>query len=129
MSRIKDAIAWLAMCFLLSFVFAITWVIVMTLTLPPTDGAHGESPFSDPLVFPIMSMFASMAAIVVFPITYSVLRDQVMVPATLILAAVVLVEIVVVTPFHASAGFVLSFAASGIALAVANRLSPRRTEE
>lgn len=123
MPRIGDAILWLAICFLLAFTFAITWVIIMTLTLPPTDGAYGQAPFEDPLVFPIMSIYASIAAIVVFPITYSVLRDRPFLPATLILAAVVLVEIVVITPFHAPTGFLLSFLAYGIGLAVARWLS------
>ena len=60
--RRHDPITMLILAFVLAFAFAITWVITMTLSLPRTDLAYGQMPFEDPLVLPIMSIFASKVA-------------------------------------------------------------------
>ncbi len=114
----------LFMSFVLAFTFATTWVIVMTLTLPPTDGAHGQMPFADPLVFPVMSIFACIAAIITFPFLYFMLRDRRFPAAIVILVMIVLIEIVCVTPFDPIGGFLGSFVAYFVGLVVAHRLSP-----
>lgn len=118
----------LFMAFGLSFAFAVLWVVVMTLTLPPSDGAHGTTPFSDPLVFPVMSIFASIAAIITFPFLYFTLRDREFPRAICILAGVVVIEIVIVTPLHAPYGFLGSFAAYFVGLYLARRHSPALVE-
>jgi hypothetical protein len=120
------SIVWLAICFLLSFLFAITWVVVSTYTLPKTDLAYGQSPFEDELVFPIMSMIASAAAIIVFPFTYYALRDRTPLNASTVVAVIVLAEIVLVTPLNSAAGFVGSFLAFGIGLLAARQVSRPR---
>jgi hypothetical protein len=122
MSIAARLIVWLAICVLLAFVFAIVWVVVMTLSLPPTDKAYGQMPFADPLIFPIMSMFALGAAILVYPFTCYALLNRRPAPAALILAAIVLAEIIIVTPLSAGLGFLLSFIAYGIGLPVAHRV-------
>lgn len=38
-----------------AFVFAITWVVVMHLGLPETDGAYGQAPSQDPIEFIAMA--------------------------------------------------------------------------
>ncbi len=117
----------LAICFVLSFVFATMWVVVMTWTLPSTDGAYGMAPFGNPLVFPVMSIFASIVAIIVYPFTYVALRDRALPRALTILTAIVIAEILLVTPFNAFLGLLGSFVDYGIGLAKAHSLSPARS--
>ena len=106
----------LVLSFVLSFTFAVTWVTVMTKSLPRTDGAYGQAPFADPLVLPIMSMFAAIAALFTYPFLYSTLKESQLPKAILVLASIVIIEIVVVTPFNAAIGFVGSFVAYLIGL-------------
>lgn len=103
----------------LSFLFALTWVVMMTLTLSPTDMAYGQAPFEDPLVFPIMSMFAGVAACFTYPFLYFALRDRPFPKAPAILAGIVMAEILLVTPFYASLSFLGSFVAYFVGLVVA----------
>ena len=119
----------LAICFGLAFLFAITWVVVMTLTLPPTDGAHGQMPFDDPLVFPIMSILASIAAILIYPFTYFAFRDRSLLKALGILAAAVLIEIFIVTPLNAGLGFLGAFGAYATGLVVGRQASAPNKEQ
>ena len=51
----------------LSFASAILFVIVMTLTLPESDMAHGQMPFADPLVFAVMMLVAGVCGILGWP--------------------------------------------------------------
>lgn len=67
MNAFEKCVAYLGISLLSSFIFAIAWVVIMTLTLPETDGMHGQMPFQDSLVFPIMSMFAMMSAVAAWP--------------------------------------------------------------
>ena len=119
----------LLVCFVLSFFFAITWVIVMTQTLPSTDGAFGQAPFEEPLVFPIMSIFASIAAIAVYPFTYFSLRDRQLSKPLIILVGAVLAEILLITPLNAFAGFLGSFFAYAVALVAARRIFAKSRSE
>lgn len=114
----------LVVAFGLAFAFAILWVMVMTLTLPRSDAAYGAMPFSDPLVFAAMSIVASIAAIITFPFLYFTLRDRMFPHAFIILAGVVVIEIVVVTPLHAPYGFLGSFMAYVMGLYLARRFAP-----
>jgi hypothetical protein len=60
----KKALTYLGISMGLSFAFAVTYVVVMTLTLPKADLAHGQTPFQDPLEFPIMSIVAGISGLV-----------------------------------------------------------------
>ncbi len=119
----------LLICLVLAFLFAISWVIVMTLTLPSTDGAFGQAPFEDPLVFPIMSIITSISTLAVYPFTYLSLRDRRLSKTLLILVGIVLTEIVFITPFNALAGFLGSFVAYAVALVVARHMSAENCAE
>lgn len=105
----------------LAFAFATEFVVVMTLTLPTTDGAHGSVPFSDPLVLPVMSMFALPAGLLTSPMLVASLRARPLCPSLLWVAAVPLVAIVLVTPINAGLGFLLSFPAYAAGCALAHR--------
>jgi hypothetical protein len=126
--RRNPAIVMLFLSFVLAFTFATTWVVVMTLTLPPTDGAYGQAPFQDPLVFPVMSIFAGIAGAITFPFLYFALRDRQLAYSIPCLVIVVLIEIILVTPFDARRGFVGSFAAYFVGLVLARRWSPSFVE-
>src|SRR6185295_10073957 len=93
----------------LSFVFAVMYVIVMALTLPKADLAHGQAPFADPLVFPIMSIIALVSGLVAWPL-FAMLGRRTP-PATLakITGISTLVFIVVVTPFRPRIGWLGSY--------------------
>ena len=68
MTTIHKLGTYLGISLVSSFAFALAWVIVMTLTLPETDLAHGQMPFREPLVLPIMSMFATVSGIAAWPL-------------------------------------------------------------
>jgi hypothetical protein len=65
--KMNKALAYLGISMGLSFIFAVTYVVVFTLTLPETDEAHGSIPFEHPLVFPIMSMIAGISGLIGWP--------------------------------------------------------------
>ncbi len=117
-------LALVAVSFGLAFLFAIVFVVVFTSSLPSGDGAHGQMPFQDPLVLPIMSMFATVAGAIVCIPTCFALRRVRLLHATFILAATVLAEIVVVTPLAGFGGFLGSFPAYALGLILARRLAP-----
>ena len=121
--RRQHPLVLIGVSFALAFVFAVTWVVVMTLTLPETDGVHGQMPFHDPLVFPIMAMVAGVAGGVVCIPTYFALRSYRLWPAVAILAGTVLAEIVFVTPGSPGLGFLGSFGAYACGLVLARRFA------
>ncbi len=111
------------MSFAMAFIFAIAWVIVMTLTLPATDEMHGQMPFADPLVFPIMSIGASISAVLTFPFFYFSLRDRPLNTSVWIVVGTVLGEIVIVVPVNAAMGLLGSFLAFGIGIYLARKFT------
>jgi len=119
-----DPFTMLVLAFVLSFLFAILWVVVMTWTLPKTDLAYGQGPFEDPLVLPVMSIGASFAALITYPFFYVVLRDRQLPRALAILIATVIGAIVILTPINAGLGFLGTFGAYFVGLALARLLSP-----
>ena len=66
--------ALLVLSLLGAFVVAVVYVVVFTLTLPPSDGANGEAPFADSLVLPIMTVGATLAGILTFALAHRLLR-------------------------------------------------------
>jgi hypothetical protein len=119
-----DPLTMLVLAFVLAFLFAILWVVVMTWTLPKTDLAYGQGPFEDPLVLPIMSIGASFAALITYPFFYFVLRDRQLPRALAILVATVIGAIVILTPINAGLGFLGTFGAYFVGLAIARLCSP-----
>ena len=99
----QKVLAYFGISMILSFVFAITFVIVMTLTLPKTDLMYGQMPFQDPLVLPIMSMFAG------WPLFAILGRRSSPVPVAKTAGIATLVFIVVATPIDARVGWFASY--------------------
>ena len=89
----------------LSFVSAILFVIVMTLTLPESDMAHGQMPFNDPLVFPIMILAAGVCGILGWPFFALLGRRADPLVVARITGATVLGTILVGTPVDPAFGW------------------------
>ena len=94
---------WVLQVFLLSmagaFATAVVFVIVFTLSLPPSDGAYGHWPFSGPMVVPVMSMVAAMAGVLMFPLALLLLRRCDPGRAAAVTFGSVLVATLILTPF------------------------------
>lgn len=116
MKPTQKMLAYLVTSVASAFIFAITWVTVMTLTLPKTDLAHGQMPFQDPLVFPMMSIYAAILGLIVWPF-YAWLGWRVSPAKVAKRAALVTgVFIIIVTPFNAIIGWLGSYIALLITL-------------
>jgi hypothetical protein len=109
----------------MAFLFAVVFVVTMTLSLPPTDGAYGSAPFSHPLVFPVMSIVASIAGVLVTPFVYAALRNRRLSQTLPIVAGGTTAWIIAVTPFSVRWGFWGSFAALGMTLIISQRCTRR----
>lgn len=81
------------------------FVVVLHSNLPPGDLAHGQPPFAEPLVLPIMLAIAGLSAVGVVPVAYFALRTANLVKATIVAYGFVALEIVLVTPSHPRAGW------------------------
>ena len=112
----KKALKIFAGCMVGAFVTAIAFVVTMTLSLPKSDMAHGQMPFQDPLVFPIMSMGAGIAGIVVFPFAYLALRTKNIIHCAKIAFPLVLPATVILTICDIRYGLCGSFASAILAL-------------
>ncbi len=105
----QHALKYLAISMALAIASAFAFVIVLTLSLPKSDGASGQMPFADPLVFPIMIMGATVSGLVGWPLfavfgwhtSPAVVAKTTSVP--------VLGFIILATPFHAAAGWLGSY--------------------
>jgi hypothetical protein len=100
----KKTLTYLGISMGLSFAFAVTYVIVMTLTLPKTDLAHGQTPFQDPLVFPIMSIVAGISGLVAWPLFAVLGRYSPPLTVATITGLTTLLFIVVATPIQSGIG-------------------------
>jgi hypothetical protein len=117
----------LLMTLFCAFAFAVTYVLVFTWTLPQTDLAHGQKPFADPMVLPIMATLTIPSAILAFPFVYLAIRHRRLGWCLLIMLAVVLLEIVAVTPVLGIVGFLGAFPALAIALLLCYLCAPTLT--
>ncbi len=127
MNTFNKSMAYLGVSLLSSFVFAILWVILMTLTLPETDGMHGLMPFQDPLVFPIMSMFALMSAVAAWPFYTLFGWNLPPVRVGLVAGITTLLFILLATPINAGIGWLGSYIALLISL-IACRITLKQSE-
>jgi hypothetical protein len=100
----KKALTYLGISMGLSFAYAVTYVVVMTLTLPKADLAHGQTPFQDPLEFPIMSIVAGISGLVAWPLFAALGRYSPPVTVATITGLTTLLFIVVATPIQPSIG-------------------------
>ena len=88
-----------------SFVFAVTWLIVMNLTLPETDMAHGQVLFLDPFVLPVMSIIAGVSALAAWPFYAFLGWRHSPVKVGIASGAITLTFIFAATPFCAVVGW------------------------
>lgn len=101
----KKTLTYLGISMGLSFAFAVTFVVVMTLTLPKTDLAYGQTPFQDPLVLPIMSIVAGISGLVAWPLFAVLGRYSSPVTVAIITGLTTLLFIVVATPIQPRIGW------------------------
>ena len=64
----KRVFTYLAISMALAFLCATTYVVVLTLTLPKADEMHGQAPFQDQMVLPIMALGAVLSGLVGWPL-------------------------------------------------------------
>jgi hypothetical protein len=105
----KKTLTYLGVSVTLAFVFAIAYVIVMTVTLPKTDLAYGQRPFQDPLVFPIMALVAVVSGLLGWPLFAFLGRHSRPAEVAIITGVTTLLFILVATPFQSRVGFVGSY--------------------
>lgn len=110
MNKTQKIVAYGGVSLASSFAFAFGFVVAMTLTLPETDMAHGQMPFEDPLILPIMSMIAVASAVLAWPF-YTVFGWRLPPRRVGVVSGLVtLTFIVVATPIHPSLGWPGSYA-------------------
>ncbi len=105
----KKTFTYLGISFTLAFIFAIAYVIVMTLTLPKSDLAYGQRPFQDPLVFPIMAVIAASSGLVGWPLFAFLGRHSPPASVAKVTGITTLLFILVATPFQPRIGFAGSY--------------------
>ena len=126
MNAFEKCMGYLGISLLSSFVFAITWVVIMTLTLPETDGAHGQMPFQDSLVFPVMSFYAILSAFVAWPFYTAFGWNLPPVRVGLVAGLATLLFILLITPFNSGIGWLGSYIALLISL-IACRITMKQS--
>ena len=93
----------LGLCLGVAYVCATVFVLTLRFTLPPSDLAHNTSPLLivlDPFVLTVMIPIALIFGLASFPFAYYAIRDLRLRSATAFVSAVVLAEIVIVTPLR-----------------------------
>jgi hypothetical protein len=113
----------LILAFAFAFLFASTWVVVMTISLPVTDGAYGQMPFEDPLVFEIMSIFAIFAGVITSPVFYYALRNRRFPHALFVFSGIVIIAIIVTTFINPLLGLIGSFAAYAVGIVITRKVT------
>jgi hypothetical protein len=66
----------LGLSFAMAFAYAVVLVIVLNVTLPPTDGAYGSILILDPFVFTVMVPVGAIAGGLIYPFVLLVLRTR-----------------------------------------------------
>jgi hypothetical protein len=121
MAGLKRALLILALSIPASVVCAFVFVILVPLSLPPTDEAYGSSPrqmLSDPFVFGGAIVYGVVVGLISFPFVYITTRNRRLWKTAPFIFAVVLSEIILVTPLAGWGAFVGAFLALATALIV-----------
>jgi hypothetical protein len=109
--------------FAMAFLFAVVWTIPMFSTSPASAGVDAPFMLFNPSVFCVMSFFASISAVLIFPIFYFSIRYCDLPKSVFIIVAVVVSEILLVTPMNHLIGFIGSFIAFGAGILIARAKS------
>src|SRR5450759_2784364 len=95
-----------------AFITAFVFVVVIYLSLPPTDSAYHQglaNTFADPFVFTIASLVAVVSGLLVSPVLYFCLRRKSLSFALPIVFGSTLVAVFTLTPFSIIAGLLGAF--------------------
>ncbi len=103
---------------------AVLFVLILTWSLPPSDGAYGEPPFSDPLVFPIMAMAAGIVSLVVCPFSMLLLQYTRPLASVIVVPVAMWSALVLTIPMVGEYGFVGGFVAMIAAMLFCRRKFP-----
>jgi hypothetical protein len=118
-------VAFLVMSLIGAFVTAFTYIVVIQLTLPPTDGAYGQGIFTtlrDPFVRLIATHVALWSGVLASPVLYFCLRRRRLTVALPLVLVSVLVAVSVTTPFSQLLGLLSGFAALVVSCIVCARI-------
>lgn len=107
--EMNKALGFLGVSMGLSFLFAVTYVIVSTFTLPQSDLAHGQMPFEDPLVFPVMSIIAGISGLIGWPLFALLGRRSDPLTVAKIAGIPTFAFIIIATPFDPGLGWLGSY--------------------
>src|SRR5258708_23100736 len=121
----------LTICFAAAFGCAFVFAAMLQFSLPPTDAAYGKGSgiFSDPFVLGGLIIWASIAALISFPIAWYCLKRRKLLKCSVFVVGIVLAEIMIVTPFWGWRGFLGSFPALIAALLFCKFTKSRRFAE
>jgi hypothetical protein len=109
----------LSLALLGSHAIAIVYVCVLTWTLPPSDGAYGQSPFHDPIANQVMLYGATVSAAVVGPFALALLWKTDLRRSVPVVFAVALATIALVAPrAHFRQAWIASVLATVLAMAL-----------
>jgi hypothetical protein len=112
-----------------AFVTAFTFIAVIQLTLPPTDGAYGQGIFTtlhDPFVRAIAMPVALVSGLVATPLLFFCLRQRRLSVALPIVLGSVLAAVAMATPFSQLLGLLSGFAAFVVSCIVCARIQATR---
>lgn len=108
-----------------ALVTAFAFIVVIQLTLPPTDGAYGQgvvATLSDPFVRMIATPFVLVGGVLATPLLYFCLRDRRLAVALPIVFGSVLVAVIVTTPLSQLLGLFSGFAALVVSCIVCTQI-------
>jgi hypothetical protein len=115
------------LCIALSFVFVFVWLETVDYWTGGELGQlfdYGPIPIQDPMLLSVLTRWASVGAIVIFPFTFFALRKRRLVRPAIILLGCVLAEILLVTPRDAGFGLDGSLIAYAAGLILAIKIQP-----
>ena len=124
-TRTHSFAVFLLVGFVGAFVTAFTFIAVIQFTLPPTDGAYGQSVFTtlrDPFVRTIATPVALASGAVATPLLYFCLRHRRLTVALPIVFGSVLVAVIITTPLSQLLGLFSSFAALVVSCIVCTQM-------
>jgi len=108
-----------------ALVTAFTFIAVVQLTLPPTDGAYGQGIFAtlhDPFVRTIATLAVLVSGALATPLLYFCLRHRRLTVALPIVFGSVLLAVAVTTPLSQLLGLLSGFATLGVSCMVCARI-------
>jgi hypothetical protein len=114
-----------------AFVTATALIVVIQLSLPPTDLAYGQSiftPYSDPFVRAIVIPVAAVSGLLASPLLYFCLRRRRLFIALPIIFSSVLAAVVMITPFSQVLGLSSAFGALVVSCILCCRIRATSSE-